>query len=79
MVKNHLSQQSDSENGKKHQIMKKREIQLLYEKIRQQSEQTQIVIKIKKSYQWDNIKVETTEHTTGQNHKTIARVNWITL
>ena len=55
------------------------EIQLLYEKIKQQSEYTQIVKTIKKSYQWDNIKVEKTKHTTGQNHKPIARVNWITL
>ena len=37
------------------------EIQSLYEKIKQQSKYNQRVIKIRKSYQWDNIKVEPTK------------------
>ena len=38
------------------------ETQSLYEKIKQQSKYNQRVIKIRKSYQWDNIKVEPKKH-----------------
>ena len=77
MVKHHLSQKSERK-WEETPNNEGEEIPSLYEKIKQQSEYSQIVIKIKKSYQWDNIKVETTKHTTDQNHNAVSRVNWIT-
>ena len=56
MVKHDLSQQTEkmgkipTNDGER--------IQSLNEKIKQQSKYSPIVIKIRKSYQWDNTKVE---------------------
>ena len=76
MVKNHSIQQTEKMG--KIPTNDCDEIQSLYEKIKQQSKYNQRVIKIRKSYQWDNIKDEPTKHTTGQNHKPASRVNCIT-
>ena len=77
MVKHHSIQQT--EEMVKISTNDGDEIQSLLDKIKQQSKYSQTLIKIRKSYQWDYIIVETTKNTSGQTHKPVGRVNWITL
>ena len=73
MVKHHLSQQTEkmgkipTNDGER--------IQSLYEKIKQQSKYSSTVIKIRKSYQWDTIKVEPTKNTTEQTQTSKTHKN----
>ena len=59
MVKHHLIQQTEQMGKIPTNYCD--EIQSLYEKIKQQSKHNQRVMKIRKSYQWDNTKVEPTK------------------
>ena len=62
MVKHHLIQQTEKMGKIPTNYCDG--IQSLYEKIKQQSKYNQRVIKIRKSYQWDNTKVEPTKNNS---------------